>query len=260
LAEARARLEGFENEEEAKEDIADWARVEAVSVKRGVFAALYDYVRAYGFWALKPSSITPSMSDEAPAYRLILSAMEKEISDALSRGFVPAPQPFGSEHQLDKEIRVSRPERLAALRRGEPAVVTVGADEPVFRDYGRVRVERVRAWLDVIKSEGRPLLVEIQSGGSFFDRLGDETFLFTSDRFLLTFQYVPEKGEKGIVTDGLVARRVRDLYCLPTPFTDWTIKVMHADGKGIDLSGLKALRLSFAGSHIYSPGCGRQGS
>jgi hypothetical protein len=73
---------------------------------------------------------------------------------------------------------------------------------------------------------------------------------FVSQPTRRTFVYNPNwtgEGDRGIVVDGDIARRYKDDFFNPTPFTTFTIRVVGRNGGTVDLSGVTGLKVYFSG-------------
>jgi hypothetical protein len=203
-----------------------------------------NYNAAFRYWALRPSGVTASAFAPVTELRAGLAQLTQDYANALA-AFRPPPQ-------LLRELAVDIDDAavLAALRTKGEVVVAMPLAAKAFAGLGRVRLTRVRAWLQGVAA-GAPVIVEISTSGKYDDRLSGASYRFTSAPVLRTFQYQGAFGDdKGIIVDGMVADEEQFAYFQPTPFTEWLIRVPADRNPGLRLDSITALRLSFAGSVI----------
>ncbi len=222
--------------------------VRGLNMKRWLFIALRNYTWSYRYWALRKSAVTPSIL--APASKLIddMATMQRDYSDALE-SFQPPPQEFGAQ-EGGVVVEISDPSVLNALRTRGEAQIAVDASLPQFAAYDRVRVSRVRVWLDGARG---PTYIEIRTNGVYRDRLGTSAYTFTAAPLQRFFQYHGAPGDvSGIDGDGVVADENRFAYFQPTPFTEWHLRIPPSLNPSLDLSGLSKIAMTFTGSAIGS--------
>ncbi|MCJ1396733.1 hypothetical protein MMC18_009625, partial [Xylographa bjoerkii] len=132
----------------------------------------------------------------------------------------------------------------AALLTGKPVTISIRPEMAMFQDFGRIRLSRVRCYLEGAKPSdaalaqrvNAPLRIEIHSEPQFFDfplegtRTGDTEIIpriFLGSARTLIFEYQPL--DKSIICDGWYGQE-RD-YTKHTPITTWTLRVV---GGGIE--------------------------
>jgi hypothetical protein len=220
--------------------------VRGLNMKRWLFIAVRNYTWSYRYWALRTSAVHPSII--APASKLIddLATMQRDYGDAL-QSFQPPPQQIGAE-EGGIVVEISDPAVLDALRTHGEAQFAVHADRPEFAGFDRVRVSRVRVWLD---GASGPTYIQIRTNGVYRDRLGTDAFTFTAAPLARFFQYHGRPRDAGAIDgDGVVADEERFAYFQPTPFTEWHLRLPPALNANLDLSGLTKVAMTFTGSAI----------
>lgn len=220
-----------------------------LSMRLWLFLAVAAYANAYRYWALRPSSVKPSMITPISQLKDDLARIQQEYGEALS-SFKSPPQDFAHLKIVIDENTPGYAGVVAALRSQRKAVVTIGMNEPAFRGLGRVRLNTMRVWLKGVPADAAPVTVDISTAGYFQDRLGGQTFSFNAAPMQRSFRYQgPMAADSSIQLDGSVEVETR--YCLfqPTPFSQWQIAV-----DDVDLSGLTGIVLEFAGSAIRDLG------
>jgi hypothetical protein len=212
------------------------------NVKRWLFIAVRNYARAYQYWALRPSSVSPSILASASKLVEDLATTQRDYEDALA-SFPAPPQKFGDgDDGVAVELTDAR--LLDELRTTGATQFTLDVGNSAFNGCDRVRISRVRVWLFGANGDTQ---VQIGTPGVYRDRLRSESFLFTSAPLQRFFQYhgSPESGAK-IALDGAVADEHRFAFFEPTPFAQWTLAV----NRDLNLSGLSKIVMTFAGSAI----------
>ncbi|MGI8666825.1 MAG: hypothetical protein ACR2N4_12455 [Jatrophihabitans sp.] len=227
--------------------------------KSSLFAAVQGYRDSYYYWALLPSTIRPSIIDGVDGLDTglkNLTSIAMDYQSALEH-FDPPPQLLA-----DKRLVIDDPAVLADLAssRGARWVVPIGVIP--FENLDRVRLTRVRVWLEGAKvKDGASVDVLMHTQGNYLDRFKDKTYQFTSKPLVRDFEYrvssklsgppdwVFEDGSYGYVeVDGTVDNEVSYAYFQPTPFAEWSIDLSRI--AAVDLSGVTKLTMQFAGSVI----------
>lgn len=217
-----------------------------LNVKRWLFIAIRNYTWSYRYWALRASSVTPSITASATELVEDLSSMHRDYADAL-QSFVAPPQAFGTEDG-GVAIDITDPGVLNDLRTKGQAQFSVDSAAPAFAAYDRVRLSRLRVWL---YGATGPAYVQIRTNGVYDDRLNGQGFKFTAAPLQRFFQYHGAPGDAGSIDgDGVVADEQRFAYFQPTPFTVWHIELPKSLNNNVDLSGLNRVAMTFSGSAI----------
>lgn len=232
-----------------------------IDAKSSLFAAIESYRASYFYWALEQSSIRPSIIDNVTGLDdglKNLTAIALDQADALAH-FSPPPQTLAS-----KRVVVDDPDVLRALRQDATASWTIDLGELAFDGFDRVRLSRVRVWLEGASASGSTPQVNVMMStlGSYLDRLAGTDYQFTSSPLQRDFEYRVSAKRTGtpdwefddgsfgyIEVDGVVDEEVSYAYFEPTPFAQWQID-LTAHNPGLDLSGVTKLTLEFAGSVI----------
>ncbi|GAB3829212.1 hypothetical protein [Hymenobacter jeollabukensis] len=267
-AQQQARLDAYVNSLTAGQSITAAVMQQFyqryLDAKESLLAALQNYRASYFYWAMAASQVRPQVID--PVNNLetglqSLTAMKLDQAAALEH-FNPAP-----ETMSNKQVDITDPDFLAALRQQKPATWAMPADEADFLGLNRVRITAVRAWLEGARPQGQQKIsLSIRTSGSYRDQLDGSGYQFTSAPLKRPFEYHVEApashqpnpdwqfadGTLGFIElDGNVDREVQYAYFQPTPFTEWTIQVNPAPANaGLDLSQVSKVTLQFEGSAI----------
>lgn len=234
-----------------------------LGIKRWLYLSLLNYKRAYRYWALQDSDVKFSITQLASEFERNKTQIDTDFQDALQRFKPRVPQTLNRAEVIIPAVNEGLYKDVIKnlIETGETRF-RIYPEEEKFAGFERVRLDRVRVWLEgVTASDQIPVRLSITNIGSFSDRLTvlinqdgqelEELQLFTfsgaiSER---TFAYQGVIGDANqIIVDGDVAQDMRVFYSQPTPFTEWIVKV-PSDRK-FDLSPLTALRLEFSGTVI----------
>jgi hypothetical protein len=216
-----------------------------MNVKRWLFIAIRNYSWSYRYWALRPSSVTPSITASASDLVEDFSAMQRDYADALS-SFPSPPQAFGTEDG-GLAVEITDPRVIEALRNNGEAQFSIDPANRIFAPYDRVRLQRLRVWL---YGATGPAYVQISTNGVYDDRLAGSGFKFTAAPLERFFQYHGAPGDGSIDGGGVVDDEERFAYFQPTPFTNWHLKLPSEFNGTLDLSGLNKVTMTFSGSAI----------
>ncbi|KAK5661826.1 hypothetical protein OQA88_9928 [Cercophora sp. LCS_1] len=227
-----------------------------LTIRSLVFLDFQTYSEAYMFHALTP---TPPI-----AFSPVQPVIDFLDAAAKLQGTVVA---FGSRVQIQQRRFTVRTlgdtadavELRKRLEAGESVVVSLRPDQALFRGFCRIRVSRVRCYLDGVKAnrpvtESDTLRLYLKTSGRFSDislpgahtrdvasahRVSD----FVGDARTLLFEYDPE--DLRIVCDGEHSQQ-RD-YTLQTPLTEWEVAVAPGglEAKDLNFERLTALRMEF---------------
>jgi hypothetical protein len=236
-----------------------------LDAKRSLFVALEQYRAAFEYWALKPSSVKPALTDRVSVFENGLNDLEKIALDhqAALASFQPRPQ------TLNKSFLINDANLLAALKERNETTWTIPLEAPELAGYDRVRITNVRIWLLGAKAApASELYVVITNSGNYIDRrrVGNAEpirFNFVSKPLEKVFAYKTEQssGARVDVTpgmpawvemDGDVHDEVKYAYFVPTVFSSWSIRLPRTKNQNLDLSGLSGIRMDVVGSAIPS--------
>ncbi|KAK4663532.1 hypothetical protein QC763_609220 [Podospora pseudopauciseta] len=221
-----------------------------LSIRSLIFLDFQSYSEAYMFHALTPySPIT--FSPVQPVVDFLDAA-------AKLQGSVVA---FGSRVQIQNRRFVIRTlgnatdatDLRAQFGAGQSVTVSLRPDQNIFNGFSRIRVSRVRCYLDGVKTVYPPtemdtLRLYLKTPGRFSDialpgARTDRVSNFVGDARALLFEYVPLDGS--IVCDGEYSQQ-RDCT-LQTPLTEWEVCIAPGglEVKDLDLEELTGLRMEF---------------
>ncbi|KAK4172154.1 hypothetical protein QBC36DRAFT_349786 [Triangularia setosa] len=215
-----------------------------------IFLDFQTYSEAYMFHALTtcpPISVLPIQ----PVAKFLDAA-------AKLQGSVAA---FGSRVQIQNRRftiytlgnAADAMELRTRLHAGESITVSLHPDQPIFQGFSRIRVVRVRCYLDGAKTIRPPAEIEtlrlyLKTSGRFSDialpgARRDRVYNFVGEVRTLLFEY--DVGDWTIVCDGEYSQQ-RDCT-LQTPLTEWEVTIAPGglEMKDLDLEGLTGLRMEF---------------
>lgn len=214
--------------------------------KIGLFVALENYIHAYNYWALQPSTCRCSMIDKVDGLGASLTQVQIDYEQALEL-FDPHPQSFQKmSYSMDDS------NKLEMFLSTGTITFNIDLSASVFADFNRVRVESVQVQL-IGASCNSAIELEVETSGVYQDRWKNEpTNFFITEGLSLSFVYNPNTGE--ILVDGRLADEEQYAYFVPTPFTEWKLSLPKntSYNKNLDLSGLKRIELIFSGSLMGS--------
>jgi hypothetical protein len=229
-----------------------------LGAKTGLFTAAQGYRASYYYWALRPSTINPSIVDGVDGLDTGLKALTSIALDYASalEHFDPPPQKM-----TDKQYVMQDRQVLVDLATAGEARWVVSGDARCFAGFDRVRLSTVRVWLDGADvPDGATVQVRMSTQGSYRDRFGGKDFQFTSKPLVREFEYRVSSRRSGtpawrfpdgrygyIEVDGVVDDEVSYAYFQPTPFAEWHVRVR---GDRVDLSTVTRVVMEFAGSVI----------
>jgi hypothetical protein len=229
-----------------------------LDAKSSLFAAIQGYRASYFYWALQPSTVAPKIIDAVDQLDTgleDLTAITMDKASALEH-FSPPPQDL-----TDAQLVIVDAEVLDQLRQHGQAIFTVGLDVDALRGFDRVRLTRVRAWIEGATPDSSQLVtIALGTAGGYLDRFQGTSYQFTSKPLQRSFQYRVTRSETDgppawrfaddscgyVVLDGSVDQEVRYAYFEPTPFAQWQISVSSCGS----LAGVTRITLQLAGSVI----------
>ena len=246
------RLEEVGNELMDDQAVQNMFFERATEAKRGVYLAIEAYQRALSYFALvHPSRLPalPSITDGVDEFSVAVKAIAgKKLELEALAGLATRPSTMSG-----LEIVLNDKATLSTLRKGKGGVsVTVDGSEPAFKRLRRVRLSRIRAYLDGLPA-ALDIACDIRCDGVYRDRLGDpdgkdDTLwcAFVSQPSQQFFSYSTDRPDRPTV-EAEVAERYRDDFFRPTPFALWDLDFSRQDGKDLDLTTVTAIRLQFFG-------------
>lgn len=244
---AQRRLGEIKERAARTEMLAQFVFNTTLNSKRAVYLAMEAHNRAYLYFTLADAAPTlPRITNSVDAFgKTVADIVGKQLRrEALD----PAPQTM-------QEIvcAVNSQSVIDGLRSIGSATWTLSTADLAFKGFGRVRIERIRVQVEGARSNV-PIEVQIQTAGLYADKAPrggtHQLKQFVSQPTRRTFVYNPNwtgDGDRGIVVDGDIARRYKDDFFNPTPFTTFTIRIVGRDGGTVDLSGVTGLKVYFSG-------------
>ncbi|MCC9065821.1 hypothetical protein [Flavobacterium piscisymbiosum] len=230
--------------------------------KSSLFSALKSYQASYFYWALRNSSVQPKIIDPVKNLNAGIEDITKIAMDnanALNQ-FNPPPQ---SMSNMLFEIKAASV--LKELQTTGKTTWVLPLDNPEFEGLNRVRLSKIRVWLEgiILEPNHDSVFINITTAGNYLDRYNDLNYQFGSKELTRTFKYMVSKHDKnsdwdfdndtfGVVQiDGSVDREVKYAYFQPTPFSEWSIS-LTSNNKGVDYSKISKITMVFEGSAIGS--------
>ncbi|KAI1205187.1 uncharacterized protein F4807DRAFT_471206 [Annulohypoxylon truncatum] len=254
------RLESLVDKYEGQEDVYEAAKASLFDRFMGLRTSLVIEMRnitwAYKYYALKDSRVTLDVLKSTAEYRQDKLAIKQDIDNAdaaYATDFEPFNYPTPSTklpsnyHQLildglkspDHQASFTlSPELDADGNRSFAAEFTKGFH---YRLEGMEPTLRGALPQPESLEDGKVVVdLQISTSGLYQDVQDDQIFSFASLRQVRNFSYeLLASGESGEIWDHAVFPTVN--HAEPTPFTQWTIKLINPDD--VDLSGLEAVNL-----------------
>ncbi|MER3433720.1 MAG: hypothetical protein C4288_09855 [Leptolyngbya sp. ERB_1_1] len=233
-----------------------------LNIKRSLFISLYNYNRAYRYWALRTSRFQPSIVQSVAEQKAYLANIQQDYAAALERFSPRVPQTLQGAMKVITDASI-----LAALQSDRTASWAINLDDQGFRGVDRVRVDTIRVWLQGAKSaKNHPCYIVITNTGHYLDRYQSTSYSFSSMPIEREFKYmIPTdwkqwresgwngRADKYVEIEGKVADEFRYAYFEPTVFSSWTIELPQSENPDLDLSELSAIVIEFGGNVIASP-------
>ncbi|MQY29146.1 hypothetical protein [Nocardia aurantia] len=233
-----------------------------LDMKSSLFTALQGYRASYFYWALAPSVVRPRILDDVgqlAAGLTDLTNITMDSATALERFFRP-PQILSDKRFIIDDR--TAPEIFAEFKKTGTACFTIPLETDEFADFGRVRLTRVRVWIEnAALRHGTSVRVQIGTQGGYLDRDREKTYQFTSKPLNRIFEYRVSPKKIGspdwtfdnstygyVAVDGAVDREVSYGYFEPTPFAAWNVTI---NPSRVDLSNATAITMQFSGSIIH---------
>ncbi len=240
------------SQEQFTTELMQKAHERYLDLKRPLFVALAMYNRAYLYWALSPSRFQPSIVKSVAEQSSDISNIQVDYVNALTN-FYPHPQRL---NQLTYSITdASSLQQFTTSKKLTITFSPHGSNSSIFNGYDRIRISTIRFW--AVGSQpsitNGIINIQIQTTGEYQDTYKDQTFQFTAEPLMQTFQYRYKENtsETIIVVDGELADEQAFAYFQPTPFTTWQFTLKQEED--VNLSLLSEIRIDFSGSVIYHP-------
>lgn len=230
--------------------------------KSSLFSALKSYQSSYYYWALRNSGVQPKIIDSVNNLNAGIQDITKiamDTANALNQ-FNPPPQTMSNMF-----FEITDASVIKELQTTGKATWVLPIDNPEFEGLNRVRLSKIRVWLEgvVLKPNHDSVFVNITTAGNYLDRYNDLNYQFGSKELTRTFKYMISKNEQnsnwdfenntfGVVQiDGSVDKEVAYAYFQPTPFSEWSIS-LTSNNTGVDYSKISKITMVFEGSAIGS--------
>jgi hypothetical protein len=241
---AQKRLDEIKERAAQIDMLAQFVFNTTLDSKRTVYLAMEAHNRAYLYFTLAKAA--PPL----PRITASVDAFDKAVGDIASKqlrreALDPPPQTM-----REVVYTVNSPSVMEELRSNGCASWTLDTANRSFDGLARIRIDRVRVLVEGARSN-EPIEVQIQTAGLYADKVPTGgTNQFVSQPTLRRFVYNPSwtgDGNRGIVIDGDIARRYKDDFFNPTPFTTFTIRVVGRNDGKVDLSAVTGLKVYFSG-------------
>lgn len=220
--------------------IAQLAFGKILDAKRAVYLAMESYRRAYVYHTLddNPPPL-PKFSDTTEDFNsAVVPILRKQL---VLESLKDAPQTIPSP-----KYQIGVNDIPTALFQTGTCTIKIPTSSPLFDGMYRVRLNKIRIYPEGLQSD-RNIKVKITSSGVYSDktRTGKER-IFASKKLNWNFIY-DSKDPSNITGDGDIARRYKDDFFHPTPFTEWTIVVTDQSDKKLDYKAITGLRIEISG-------------
>lgn len=239
---AKQRAGQLEKDVAWDQTIAQLVFDRVIDAKRAVYLLSEQYRRALIYFALRTD--VPPLPDLAGSSDKMAAAVSALTSLAWkAEALDPLPQAMNKA-----TFRVAAPLLKLAGSTKYAVSFEIPANGGDFKDYARVRFDRVRATLsDASGLIAANMTISLATSGQYVDQAKpDDQMHFVARPVTLLMKYVASEATP--LVDGSLPTGLAGLYFKPTPFTLWTaiIEATGPDGKPLDLSGAK-LSLEFHG-------------
>lgn len=230
--------------------------------KSSLFSALKSYQASYFYWALRNSGVQPKIIDSVIDLNSGIQDITKiamDTANALNK-FNPPPQSMSN-----MIFEITDESIIKELQDTGKTTWILPLDNPEFEGLNRVRLSKIRVWLEgiVLEPHHDSVYINITNAGNYLDRYNNLNYQFGSKELTRAFKYLITKHDKnsnwefendtfGVVQiDGSVDKEVAYAYFQPTPFSEWSISLI-SNNKGVDYSKITKITMVFEGSAIGS--------
>jgi len=230
--------------------------------KSSLFSALKSYQASYFYWALRNSGVQPKIIDSVNNLNAGIQDITKIAMDTASalNQFNPPPQSMSN-----MVFEITDDSILKELQNTGKTTWVLPLDNPEFEGLNRVRLSKIRVWLEgiIVEPHHDSVYINITNAGNYLDRYNNLNYQFGSKELTRAFKYLIsthdknsnwefENGTFGVVQiDGSVDKEVAYAYFQPTPFSEWSIS-LASNNKGVDYSKVSKITMTFEGSAIGS--------
>lgn len=218
---------------------------------RGWAVTLIDnQIRAYKYWALDTDTarLEGEVKHDVKKMKTVLAEIERKRISALT-SFNPQPQTF---HDAVIDLG-KKPAFLDTLTKKGKASYQVTLEEPVFRNFGRVRVTNVEVLInaEAIANPTKAYVVLIKTLGSYVDRdAKSNQFSFVGTP--MKVGYSRDAGGEVVYESG--NGNDNDVtgvqYFQPTVFTTWEVNFTDVLFANVDLTKISDVKLVLSGEAI----------
>ena len=180
-----------------------------------------------------------------------------ELSASVETQLVSAGDTTGDFFQINEELFVSEKSSIDFLKEKRMISITIPIDSILFYRYDNIRVMNVDVILNGVKCGGSDAKyceetgyeVEIEHSSKMENRLAGQEYSFLTPT---TQRYFYERKLSGTQPpNGHIYEPSRKYY-IPAPFTQWRFTVDQRYNKGVDLSEVSSLNVTFWGVAKHS--------
>ena len=262
----KEKLKSYIQEEEHNEEYfreaSLYMKQNYLDVKFDVLHKLDRFNDAYRYWALENSDLTRLSGHNQIAE---MTDLKVKLEEKINKGF----RNLYNDQETPVFCRISLPltaQEVEALHQGKKLWKQITLDDKGLEDWSRVRLKTVEVYLKGIE-EGIKYYVFLENSGVFQDRYMGNRYLFKmeSSRKIpfssITKKLTQEQSStfSTIQNDttpgrGAVNLQSNENFPLPTPFTNWSIRLNKNYTKGkkneMDVSQLTHIQLIFRGTAL----------
>lgn len=232
-----------------------------LNTKLTLFTVLKAYEATYYYWALQKSSINATLTDLKSISKGLNYVVDLDLDTYESL------LSFGTNRPQEMDllpITITDTEVIGELQANKKTKWILDLNQPEFAGYNRVRIDKVRIWIDgegVYTSDGT-ISVGMKTSGNYEDRKKSDTYHFNSIPIDETFSYrvSQDKGPHTsydfsggwygtVIIDGSAAPGTKNDFFEPTPFSEWSIDLSNSNNH-MDFSKITKIRMEVSGSAI----------
>ncbi|KAI0007533.1 hypothetical protein F4779DRAFT_619521 [Xylariaceae sp. FL0662B] len=236
-----------------------------LGIRTSVAIEMRKMVWAYKYWALADSQVVLDSQKSPEGFRADLLMLDGEI-EAIEERYATDFQPFTwtvSSNDLPSNYGSLMIEGLKSEDHSASFTLRPSSDPnneenfaSIFVDGSHFRLDGLETFLsgatprpEYIKNGVVQVDIQILTSGIYADIQDNKVFNFTSLPRSVRLSYdLMESGEQG--ETHIHATFPTEQHAEPTPFTQWTMKLLHPEK--LDLSGLDKVNLQWTGKARYS--------
>ncbi|CAG8745532.1 15679_t:CDS:1, partial [Racocetra fulgida] len=205
-----------------------------IIIKFWMMVYMENYIYAYKYWSLSESNINLSVIKNFRDHEKDKESIYRELEDAYIS--------FGHNPDSCREtIKFDEKRFIEELKRDKSVIIEIPLNQKELKKRAHLRLHKFRVYLEGAVSTDESISISISNTGKLADR--DEK----NNEYNFRSEPLEPKGFKYSVNDKNIISsdpnfydKNNKIYFVPTPFSQWKIKIDDDDDK-VDLAELKSI-------------------